>query len=523
MIKNKLRYRVTYLVIAFLILFSMSFALLYLWEKNMQILQTDEIKSDEMALLSLESAYFQKEFSLAFSDLHYLNATYAQPLLEVDDYKAIEQDWVTFSTFKAYYDQIRYIDASGKEVINIKASPEGPMVLTESALENKEDRYYFSETSKLKKGGIYISQLDLSIEEKQIEMPYKPIIRFSTPLYDHTNTFHGIIVLNYSAENLLYGFGKIAENSNGEMAVLNSEGYWIPLKDADGRWRFDFEAYQENRFDALHLVDEHDKKTQQILNEEKLLSVYTMSFTDFFEASNALFFEEDRWYFLSQITPNEVNASIFKTSPLSFSKYILKTHALFFILIFIGSFAVALLMYVNRKTYEKMKYYSDYDPLTKTYNRHSGMTKLIKMFPLDERRQYAASLCFIDINGLKRVNDELGHKFGDELITTVAQIILLLIRDNDFIMRLGGDEFLIVFYDTDKDAAEAAWDRILEVFSNINIGEKRPYNISVSHGIVSFTHENKVPIDDLIKLADHEMYREKSLLKPMERILKDIT
>ncbi|NLY85451.1 MAG: GGDEF domain-containing protein [Tissierellia bacterium] len=85
-----------------------------------------------------------------------------------------------------------------------------------------------------------------------------------------------------------------------------------------------------------------------------------------------------------------------------------------------------------------------YDGLTKVYNRRSGIPKLSRMISSHDGYK-VFSLCYIDINGLKKVNDELGHKYGDDLILTVVKVVKRNIREDDFVIRLGGDEFLIVF------------------------------------------------------------------------------
>jgi diguanylate cyclase (GGDEF)-like protein len=123
------------------------------------------------------------------------------------------------------------------------------------------------------------------------------------------------------------------------------------------------------------------------------------------------------------------------------------------------------------------------------------------------------SLCFIDINGLKEVNDTLGHKFGDELIVSVVEGIRQEIREEDFIIRLGGDEFLIVFKGIGRDMSEKVWERINQRYQVINSHEERPYVISASHGIAEYDSDEKSEVDLLIKYADDEMYSEKKYIK----------
>ncbi|MCB2290810.1 diguanylate cyclase [Clostridium sp. CS001] len=164
---------------------------------------------------------------------------------------------------------------------------------------------------------------------------------------------------------------------------------------------------------------------------------------------------------------------------------------------------------------EMSQYFNEmmYDQLTKTFNRRSGLAKLSKMLQYDNRRRLEMSLCFIDVNGLKMVNDQLGHKFGDELIVSAIDCIKQEIRNDDFIIRMGGDEFLIVFKGINEEVSEKVWDRINNRYQVINENEDRAYIISVSHGIVEYDNFEKSEVELLIKNADDKMYLEKRHIK----------
>ena len=95
----------------------------------------------------------------------------------------------------------------------------------------------------------------------------------------------------------------------------------------------------------------------------------------------------------------------------------------------------------------------------------------------------------------------------------VKDVIKETIRDDDFIIRMGGDEFLIVFDLVNKVEAEEVWSRIVKKFDVINAEKVRPYNISVSHGIVELDEWLGCDIDDIIKIADELMYEEKRKFK----------
>lgn len=164
---------------------------------------------------------------------------------------------------------------------------------------------------------------------------------------------------------------------------------------------------------------------------------------------------------------------------------------------------------------EMNQYFNEmmFDQLTKVFTRKAGLSKLSRMVQFNEHMPQRLSLCFIDVNGLKEVNDYLGHLYGDELIVSAVTSVQREIRSEDFIIRMGGDEFLIIFKDVAEEAAEKIWQRIDQHYVDINNTEDRPYIISVSHGIVEYSQYEKTQIDVMIKHADDKMYAEKKFIK----------
>ena len=131
----------------------------------------------------------------------------------------------------------------------------------------------------------------------------------------------------------------------------------------------------------------------------------------------------------------------------------------------------------------------------------------------NRRKSNQISICFDDVNGLKQVNDILGHEKGDELILTVANTMKKILREDDLIIRFGGDEFVIAFIESNFEIAEKIWERIVEAFEKINKSENRRYIISVSHGIVESNETQEKLVDKILKVADEKMYEEKKKIK----------
>ena len=516
-----------YFLLSFSLIFLISFLILFFIEKEVSETKIEALKSQEQRVVKLENDFLGREFSMVLSDLHYLHHAYQNKLIKSNNYAEIAENWAVFSNQRKIYDQIRFLDADGMEKIRVNISENGSYIVPDKDLKNKKDRYYFTEAINLKEETVYVSPLDLNMEQGKVEIPFKPMIRLSTPVYDNDGKVRGIIVLNYLADYTLLGLRELAKNSQGEIFLLNSNGYSLSSDNVENDWNFMFAEKKEQSFagdfpGAWNAIIDH---TTQVLTDQGLVTSLPVLLSHKFNLGQVndqrqnLILGDGNWYIVSVVEKNNKNAELFNNDLTTISLMVFKKNMYYFLLMIVVSGVVGLLIYVNRKTYSEIKYYSE-DHLTKTLNRRAGITRLNELFSEDNKRHLVVSLCFIDINGLKEVNDRLGHKMGDELITTVAEVIKKIIREQDFLVRLGGDEFLIVFNGIDISAAENIWKRIIEAYDKINTVEQRAYNISVSHGVVDFDNKQKNNVDDLINIADEKMYQEKQIVKKNLQVVR---
>ena len=161
-----------------------------------------------------------------------------------------------------------------------------------------------------------------------------------------------------------------------------------------------------------------------------------------------------------------------------------------------------------RKQYEEqLKRFAATDAMTDAFNRKWGYGKLSELFAAPEETRRGQTLCFLDMDGLKRVNDTLGHAVGDEMIMNTIQTVLSCIRKDDFIIRWGGDEF-VVFLNCSLDNAEKVLGKIMFAFEHFNSTGGKAYRLSVSAGLVSFG-EPAASLDELVDEADRRMYMNK--------------
>jgi len=147
----------------------------------------------------------------------------------------------------------------------------------------------------------------------------------------------------------------------------------------------------------------------------------------------------------------------------------------------------------------KLHHDSTHDILTGLYNRAFFDAELER---LSQGRIFPMSVVMADVNGLKKVNDTLGHEAGDDLIRMAARIILDAFRAEDIVARIGGDEFAVLLPGTDKNIAEDAVKRIMSSSEIIN------GLVSIAFGISSAT--NKDQLAEALKRSDERMYQDKS-------------
>ena len=137
----------------------------------------------EQARIEIAMSLLARDFSTVDSDLHIIASL---PLLRqylVSGSPALRDALARLFRVVAKeqprYDQIRYLDANGQEVILINYNGGEPAIAPREQLQNKYGRYYFHDTFSLKQGEIYVSPLDPNVEHDQLEIPYKPVVRFS--------------------------------------------------------------------------------------------------------------------------------------------------------------------------------------------------------------------------------------------------------------------------------------------------------------------------------------------------------
>lgn len=161
------------------------------------------------------------------------------------------------------------------------------------------------------------------------------------------------------------------------------------------------------------------------------------------------------------------------------------------------------------KKIKQASYYANKDTVTELPNRRKGLILLEKEIKRSNSNNKSLTICFIDIDDFKSINDNFGHEEGDKVLRYVGKILKSYVRKTDIVMRIGGDEFIIVFCNADINDAGKLWDRIARKIDKLNRKNNYKYNIRLSHGFCEYNSKNPLPIKELIHKADKCMYMDK--------------
>ncbi len=139
-------------------------------------------------------------------------------------------DFVSFSRAKTDYDHIRWLDETGMERVRVDFFSGDPRVVAADALQDKKLRYYFEDTMRLDPGQIYVSPLDLNIEQGEIQRPFKSMLRMGTPVVDGSGQRRGIVQVDVYGEKFLSHSNP--DSLPDHLSIVNPDGDWLKAPDS---------------------------------------------------------------------------------------------------------------------------------------------------------------------------------------------------------------------------------------------------------------------------------------------------
>ena len=162
------------------------------------------------------------------------------------------------------------------------------------------------------------------------------------------------------------------------------------------------------------------------------------------------------------------------------------------------------------KTETELRYLADHDPLTALLNRRSFRARLDTYVNFSSRYGGRGAVMVIDLDGLKDVNDRLGHQQGDNLIRRVAARLRERVRSTDIVARLSGDEFAVLMPQSDVEGALQLGEDLRVEVADTFAGDPELAGATISVGITMFGVESDGGAEAVLAAADEAMYRAKA-------------
>jgi signal transduction histidine kinase len=212
----------------------------------------ETVNSNERNHALLLKETISADFESVVSDLMILSENeHLQDFMGGEDaqsYEVLSQEFLTYATRKGLYDQIRFLDETGMEMVRVNFNVGDPIIVPRDQLQFKGERYYFQDAYQLESGQVFVSPFDLNIEHGEIEQPLKPMIRFGTPVFDSRGQKEGIVILNYFGALLIENFEGASTNVLGHIYLVNADGYFLKGITPEEEWGFMYPDGDEKTF-----------------------------------------------------------------------------------------------------------------------------------------------------------------------------------------------------------------------------------------------------------------------------------
>jgi len=493
-----------------------------------------DLQEKEKFRVELQVDAFSYEFQSVVSDLVALSAHHQFRLIsdgdEAADYSALASEFLIFCRNKKMYDQVRFLDETGMEIVRVNFNFAQPVIVPTDQLQSKGGRYYFKDTFNLNKGEVFVSPFDLNIEGGVIERPLKPMIRFGMPIFDSSGAKRGIVILNYFGNKLINQMQDIAHasfNISFQM-LLNSDGYFLKGMREEDEWGFMLPGREKKTFSRLFPA-QWDKvrrdSSGQFLDDQGLFTFTTVfPLTEGLKsssgspeafASRVQRMEADKYQWkIVLFTPYEEIQAM--TSQVR--EVLIISNAWFGLFAGIGLWFLVRAIVRRQSAEAKIEHMAHFDLLTGLPNRPTLYDRMDIALAAMKRENKHLCVMFLDLDGFKGVNDSHGHEAGDQVLIEVAQRLQQSVRGMDTVARLGGDEFVLVLTSiTDMAAVESFATKVINLISEPIMFKGQACNIGASIGIAMYPKDG-ITQDVLLSKADAAMYAAKESGKNTYRL-----
>lgn len=414
----------------------------------------------------------------------------------------LARDFQVFLDNKPHYDQLRFINAKGYEIIRIGKK-------NNKNLQYKGDRYYIKEALRLKAGEIFVSRFDLNIENDKLEIPYKPMLRFATPIYSSQGILEGLMIINVLGQHIqeIYAFSPQNDILETQKFLLNTKGFFLYSPQREHEWGFMLEEREYFSFALLYPKEWKtiEKQSAGAINSKHGLFVFhTFHLEKLFDFEQ-LTFSQTHWKAVIFIPKKKLQAYLHQHLSLMLSVFILFELVMAVLVFILSKTSIA-----KRAALQKLKLAAYTDPLTGLLNRRAFFERTAYELSKIERTKQSLAFFMADIDHFKDINDNFGHDFGDDVLQYVSETIKTSLRKQDSLCRWGGEEFLAMLPQTDLEGANTLAEKIRTKFEDCPFKTDGSHcKITLSFGI-SRAEEKDENIDAMIKRADQALYKAKN-------------
>lgn len=211
-----------------------------------------QVESQEAVTVQLISKRLEGDLESVVADLLIFAGN--SPLLDFLEkpdaprQEKLDQLFLKWGRLKPDYFQIHFLDREGREVIRVDSTQGAPHLLGKDQLADFSREYYFVNSIGLNRGEVYASAFDLTQQGGRIVRPIHPTVRYCTPVFDRAGTRRGLVEFDYEGPRLIEHLIAESSASSGNIALLNSDGYWLKGPRPEDEWGFTDDRTKDRSF-----------------------------------------------------------------------------------------------------------------------------------------------------------------------------------------------------------------------------------------------------------------------------------
>jgi len=427
------------------------------------------------------------------------------------DFEAMAREYRTLALNARTYDQIRFVDATGMERVRVNFTGHATEMVPAAALQDKSSRYYVTDTLSLSEGEVYVSPLDLNIENGEIELPYKPMIRLGTPIAGPEGEISGAVILNYKAQAMLDAVSAAGAVSIGHPMMLNGDGYWLVTPNPPPGWGFMFDDRKEDRMGtvfpdawaAMQAAPRGSVRTKAGLFTfeayQPLKDIGNCPDSGSGPESGPAMREASYTWILASHVPASVLSRIVRDSVIT----AVTVGVPMLLLLALGTRAMTIVAVERKRHRTRLETLARTDALTGLANRIALEDRLDQEIHRSNRHERRFALLYIDLDGFKAINDTAGHAAGDRVLVDVARTLEGCCRRVDLVARCGGDEFVVLLSEvSDEKGAYGVAEKMLVGIQALSWDGR---TVGASIGLALWP-DHASDSAGLMRIADEAMY-----------------